>query len=403
MIDIISTGAILGIGTTLLYSLRDIPMKLFNRVKGRYVYTVRVYQYDELFTALESYMKEHHIQRFRDVEAFISESPLWEGSYPTAENGIDDTKSKCINYRQEEDIFTVEYKDKNLIVNKLKEKVDKNVGGLKDMFFRKFVISGWRAKDVISEFLNVVLVEYQAKKVTDAVLCYTHDAGGYWEFNSSNTVKPIDDIVLKDSISSFIIKDVEEFYASKDWYISLGIPYKRGYCFYGPPGTGKTSISLALASKFKKKIYYINLNSLDSDSALVKCISNTPKNSIILMEDIDKAFAGRESINEKVSFSTLLNCLDGVLYKEGSVVIITTNYIDQLDEALIRPGRIDIKVLIENPGDEEISTYLSRFYKEELGVKDTPSQSMGNIQGICIKNKNNKEEAIKQILGHNIA
>lgn len=86
-----------------------------------------------------------------------------------------------------------------------------------------------------------------------------------------------------------------------------------------------------------------NLN----DDSLNTLLNSTEVNSIILLEDIDAIFQGRESVQEKrdggqsVTFSGLLNALDGVRSQEGRILIMTTNHKDKLDPALLRPGRAD--------------------------------------------------------------
>ena len=127
--------------------------------------------------------------------------------------------------------------------------------------------------------------------------------------------------------------------------------------------------------------------------------------SILLIEDIDKVFAGRENVSDKanITFSALLNCLDGAFYKHGLITIITTNHIEKLDEALLRTGRIDNKIEIPLPTDKEISEYLAVFYKKPTFViQGKFNLKMSDVQEICLKNKNSIEGAIKLLNGAKI-
>jgi len=102
----------------------------------------------------------------------------------------------------------------------------------------------------------------------------------------------------------------------------------------------------------KLNICHLNLSaaSLDDDS-LNRALNDSPTNSIILLEDIDAIFVGRESVGRgrgRVSFSGLLNALDGVRSQEGRILFMTTNHREKLDAALLRPGRADYHVLLDN-------------------------------------------------------
>ncbi len=89
------------------------------------------------------------------------------------------------------------------------------------------------------------------------------------------------------------------------------------------------------------------------------------------MEDIDAAFVSREETKQqksayeglnRLTFSGLLNCLDGVASTEARIVFMTTNYIDRLDKALIRPGRVDMKEYVGHCTRYQIEQMFRRFY-----------------------------------------
>lgn len=102
-----------------------------------------------------------------------------------------------------------------------------------------------------------------------------------------------------------------------------------------------------------------------------KSFSIAPQQTIILLEDIDAAFVSREETEEqkaafrglnRVTLSGLLNALDGVASAEGRIVFMTTNYLDRLDPALIRPGRVDMKEYIGHCTRHQLDQMYRRFY-----------------------------------------
>ncbi|KAG2179942.1 hypothetical protein INT43_003729 [Umbelopsis isabellina] len=134
--------------------------------------------------------------------------------------------------------------------------------------------------------------------------------------------------------------DVAQFFTSSSLYRHQNIPYRRTYLFEGPPGTGKSSLIQAIAGHFQLNICMVNL----SDSALTEstliCMMNTvPPNSLILIEDVDALVARTNFQHGGLSWSALLNCLDGILSQEGTVLFMTTNSAANLDAAFLRPGR----------------------------------------------------------------
>jgi chaperone BCS1 len=189
---------------------------------------------------------------------------------------------------------------------------------------------------------------------------------------------------------------------SKKWYTDRGIPYKRGYLLYGPPGNGKTSLCKALASEFNIDILILNLADLNDGNAndTIASISEVAKGdtpSMVVIEDVDSFVEGRKVKKKGLSFSTLLNIFDGVISSEGTILFLTTNIVENLDPALIRPGRIDIKAEISNPREKDIQKYLERFYEKEFEEITFDGVSMSQVQECCVQHKDSPEDAVSQL------
>jgi chaperone BCS1 len=174
---------------------------------------------------------------------------------------------------------------------------------------------------------------------------------------------------------------IENFIGSKEWYIKNGIPYQLGILLYGPPGTGKSSLIKAVASYFDKNICLLRASELDK---IEEAIFDLPQESILVIEDIDSnnLVLNRDAKNNgqqitlqtnnsrhqnqdtkpPINLSDLLNTFDGILASPGRILIMTTNHIEKLDPALIRPGRMDLKLEIGHINNETFSAFIRHFY-----------------------------------------
>lgn len=173
-------------------------------------------------------------------------------------------------------------------------------------------------------------------------------------------------VVLKDGQMEQIMAHVNRFRDNADTYQKIGVPHRTGILLYGPPGTGKTSTATAIATVMGMDMYYLSLKGLD-DESLASLSLRIPKNSVVLLEDIDvctdvaKTREGESSSDDKVSLSALLNLLDGVQSPSGVVFILTTNKVEVLDEALVRPGRIDLKVKLDFVDNDQLRRMVDYY------------------------------------------
>lgn len=189
-----------------------------------------------------------------------------------------------------------------------------------------------------------------------------------WNQLSQLKKRSISSVFLdKDQVDN-LKNDIDKFLDSEEIYDLYGIPYKRNYLLYGIPGTGKTSLIFSIASELNMGVSIFSFVPGIDDTIFMKCINSIPSNSILLLEDIDGVFINRErDYNNKsmISFSGILNTLDGMGRKDKLITFMTTNFKEQLDDALIRPGRIDYKLEFTYATQYQISKMFDLFIKND--------------------------------------
>jgi chaperone BCS1 len=196
--------------------------------------------------------------------------------------------------------------------------------------------------------------------------------GTEWRpFGDPKRKRPLDSVVLEEGVKERIVEDIQGFLEARTWYLDRGIPYRRGYLLYGPPGTGKSSFIQALAGELDFNIAILNVSERGlTDDRLNHLLTKVPQRTIVLLEDADAAFMNRRQVDTEgysgptVTFSGLLNAMDGVASAEERIVFLTTNHIERLDEALVRPGRIDMTVRLGDATAYQIEHLWDRFYAD---------------------------------------
>jgi len=233
-----------------------------------------------------------------------------------------------------------------------------------------------------------------------------------WDYIDGYAPRDLDSVVLEAGEKERLVEDITEFRVSRRRYERLGVPYHRGYLFYGPPGTGKTSLASALAANFNLSIYAINLSDFN-DRTLMNAVNQVPANSVLLFEDIDcmngsKARVAATEIikgvvppmpkgNESpagsngVTLSGLLNVLDGFYAPCNVLFVMTTNHMEALDPALLRPGRIDYRLYLGGASRQQKVELYRRFFPEAseqdartfVEVSGT-TETMAEFQGLLL-------------------
>ena len=202
----------------------------------------------------------------------------------------------------------------------------------------------------------------------DARLCH-------WCKSRTRILRDLSSVVVSDDAKDLFINDLKEFCSAetKRWYTKHFVPYRRSYLLEGPPGTGKSSLIVAISSELNLNIGFVQLSVKGMcDQSLAQAMNEQPHDSILIIEDVDAIFDTISGKKEQVcvTFSGLLNALDGIGDSTGRIIIMTTNNMEKLDASLIRPGRVDQVVHIGCANNKQIENMFLRFY-ESADKEDT--------------------------------
>jgi len=200
-------------------------------------------------------------------------------------------------------------------------------------------------------------------------------------------------------------KHTDFFLTNRRWYEKKGIPYTLGFLFHGDPGCGKTSETKAIANVARRHIINVQLSEIKTKSQLRHLFFSEEINvyngqtlerfvipiheRLYVIEDIDAmgdtvlrrewkkpeidkkvedpfAVDDTEVLKDPIDLSFLLNILDGTLESAGRMLVITSNFPERIDKALIRPGRIDMIVNFKRCSVDVLKQMVIGFYDVEL-------------------------------------
>jgi proteasome-associated ATPase len=210
---------------------------------------------------------------------------------------------------------------------------------------------------------------------------------------------------LGDQIEA-IMDAVELPFLHRDLFEEYRLPAPKGILLYGPPGCGKTMIAKAVANSLSKKVsqqagqaaarsYFLNIK---GPELLNKYVGETERQIrlvfqrarekseegvpvIVFFDEMDSLFrtrgTGISSDMESTIVPQLLAEIDGVETLKNVIVIGASNREDLIDPAILRAGRLDVKIKIERPNEEAALEIFSRYFTADLPIAEDEVQSLG--------------------------
>lgn len=374
---IIATGLGLSGAGILTFWLKDFPKTIFDFLKKQLTTDLIITNQHNIYCKILKYIdKKYKNRRFRKLKLVTNR---WD-------TGDGEETITSIGYG----IHWIMYKHQIFILHLNKEQNSTSDHDKEMLIITKL----GRGRKIFDQFIEEVEKFYNNDKDKLKIFRMAND---YWSFIKDQSKRNMDSIFIEKSKKDKLIQTLENFLNSEKWYIDHGISYQLGILLYGPPGTGKTSLIKSIATYLSYPIYYLPTSKLyDIDDAMYEL----PMKCLLVIEDIDSnsvthsrnknkklvpinnkknttVKAKVKKINEvspidddlaslySSSLSNILNALDGLFSVHGRILIATTNHKDELDEALIRPGRIDLQIEIGYVNNEILQGFLNAFFPDD--------------------------------------
>lgn len=295
---------------------------------------------------------------------------------------IDDIIIDIYDNKINNEVSIVKYKELFYPIKEIKLTAENND------IIKKFIENAINIKKKEIENISTISTEKIKKKV--------YSKYG-WMNTSSIPKRNLNTIFLKDGQINEIRENIMDFINEKTYsdYIKHGIPYKYNILLHGVPGVGKTSLIHAIASMCNANLCILNINGELKENDMIEAIRSVNDDdglALIVIEDIDCIFSDRKTLDSHknhITLNGLLNCLDGFNNQEGVILIMTTNFPDKLDEALLRSGRIDLNIEL---------TYLDKYQARNIFLSFFNDEKQFEILWEMIKKYNIEPSTLLHLL-----
>jgi hypothetical protein len=228
---------------------------------------------------------------------------------------------------------------------------------------------------------NKLLTKASSETEVGYVKVYQQERGTDRKYITTQPHRYLNSVFLPKDIEDKLISAIDTFKSSEEWYIKNNIPYQLGILIHGVPGSGKTTLSRAIASLFPERDIVLTSSTNEFKDA---CLAS---NGIIIAEEIDTMMIAKRDLDDEDDSSqtkvntlynslgvsilgNVLSSLDGVVHNHGRIFVATTNNIDALDSAMLRPGRIDLVLELNEMDTHQYQKMIKHFFDVYVDVSD---------------------------------
>lgn len=270
------------------------------------------------------------------------------------------------------------------------------------LFRTNITLSGLFAKKKIMDFVESSMKQYEESNRTKDgfVRVYKMAQKDGLKELAKYKPKPINDIVMDHADHTKMLTALNKWKDSEERYVKLGLPYKLGFMLHGAPGTGKTSLAYSIARHLGYDIVICSLFNIGSevDFKTEKCV--------YVFDDIDREVGASEAVEVegigqvgevKPNIKMLLSLLDARLTAHKSIIVMSCNDIHAVDEAIFRPGRVDMVMEFRPPTKKMAEEFMGKFYGAPVSLPlFHAGRSMSFYQTCCLRHMDSPEGAIRE-------
>jgi chaperone BCS1 len=356
-------GLLMVFGGVVAY-LRNLPGRIFTFAKSLFLVELTISQNDDAFKWVDSWTAKNKVIQ------------QWARSF-IVEVESDEDGTSIEHLRPGLGCHWLWWRGRPVWVQRDRRDLQSGTAKIGTAFFETYTVTILSFYPSSAKLLlaDLKASEQGDKGETTAVFLPNYDD---WSKAADIPIRPIESVVLEDGFIEFLLQDVDKFLSRAKWYAELGLPYRRGFLFYGPPGNGKSSIAHVIAAAKKLNLCVLSINKNLTGSKLTGLVNSLPKRALLLIEDIDCCSTNGRDSDDILSFSELLNAIDGILSGEGRILFMTTNHKDKLDPALIRPGRCDVQFEIKNASESQARRLFFRFFPGSSLADGFAKRAVGN-------------------------
>jgi mitochondrial chaperone BCS1 len=410
--QIATGGIVVLLSSSVLWLFRSIPGYLYSVAERNLVYSVEVSSYDESFQWMSLFLSKKLNSNVVSAVTSVTGNEIYahitdkEGYIQKAEN----EKNIITNYSPAIGYHFFWYQHRLVIIYKSRQ--EQNMLSYGQIPIERYTFLMLLGNKPVFDRLLLSARDMVYKDRTNMLGIYVSDRGwedepASWKLSQRTKKRFSNSIFLPNNTYPKLLQDIRKFYASREWYEQYDIPYHRCYLFHGPPGSGKTTLAKVIASEIDVNLGIVSLTDpAVNDKSLPALLRKAASNKIlVVMEDLDRMLSDRQMLSSKdnklnsisssvgLTTSGLLNSLDGLVSPEGFVIIMTTNDISNVDDVLLRPGRVDYRLEFHKPTIKQIQemhqkylpyTPVNEINEFAKSMVNEPNVSMAMVQDILI-------------------